>query len=155
MKLHELKTALELHPDASIRFMLPNGKAVAPHAHVTEVAQITKRFIDCGGTLRDDALCRLQTWVANDFDHRLTSRKLLGILNKAASTVLTGDDLEVDVEHEVEFISQFPLEGIELSEAQLLLKLGRRHTACLAPDKCLPKSKTESILFKTLPVITR
>ena len=154
MKLNEFKTALAEHPEATLRFLLPNGESVPAHAHVTEVARIEKRFIDCGGTLRHDLMCRLQTWTANDYEHRLTAKKLLGILNKAASFLST-DDMEVDVEHEVQFISQFPLDSVELDGSQLLLKLTERHTACLALDKCMPPPKHESILFKPLPVLAR
>jgi hypothetical protein len=150
MKLNELKTALAQHPEATIRFLLPHGESVPAHAHVTEVARIEKRFIDCGGTMRSDLHCRLQTWVAQDYEHRLTAGKLHGILNKAAAFLST-DDMEVDVEHEVQFISQFPLASVELDGAQLLLKLSERHTACLAVDKCAPKPKAESIAFKPLP----
>jgi hypothetical protein len=152
MKLNELKAALARHPETTLRFVLPNGENVPAHAHVTEVARIEKRFIDCGGTLRNDLMCRLQTWTANDYEHRLTAGKLLGILNKAGSFLAT-DDMEVDIEHEVQFISQFPLDSVELDGTQLLLKLTERHTACLAMDKCGVSPKIESILFKPLPVI--
>src|SRR5450755_1869816 len=108
MKLNELKNQLGLQPDANVRFLLPDGNFVPVHAHVTEVARIDKRFVDCGGTLRNDSLCRLQTWFADDLDHRLTAGKLVKILEKAKS-FLESDDLEVDVEHEVGYISQFPL----------------------------------------------
>jgi hypothetical protein len=154
MKLNELKTALAEHPHATLRFILPNGDSIPAHAHVTEVARIEKRFIDCGGTLRNDLLCRLQTWTANDYEHRLTAEKLLGILRKAGSFLAT-DDMEVDVEHEVQFISQFPLSSVELDGTQLLLKLTERHTACLALDKCLPPPRLESILFKPLPAFAQ
>ena len=140
MKLSELKEQLARNPDANVRFLLPNGNAIPPHAHVTEVARIDKRFVDCGGTLRNDSLCRLQTWFANDLDHRLTAGKLLKILDKAKS-FLASDDLEVDVEHEAGFISQFPLESVEVLRYAIILHLGTRHTACLAPDKCLPAPK--------------
>jgi len=150
MRLNELKSALAKHPENTLRFILPNGQAVPAHAHVTEVARIEKRFIDCGGTMRNDLMCRLQTWTANDFEHRLTAQKLLGILNKAASFLAT-EEIEVDIEHEVQFISQFPLESVEVGETELLLKLTERHTACLAMDKCGVPPQTESILFKPLP----
>ena len=143
MKLDELKNQLGLQPDANVRFLLPDGNAVPAHAHVTEVARIDKRFVDCGGTLRNDSLCRLQTWFADDTDHRLTAGKLLKILDKARS-FLVSDDLEVDVEHEIGFISQFPLESVEVSPYAIVLHLGTRHTACLAMDKCLPPSKRAS-----------
>ena len=50
MKLTELKSHLARHPNLNIRFALPNGEQVAAHAHVTEVALIDKKFVDCGGT---------------------------------------------------------------------------------------------------------
>lgn len=137
MKLIELKEHLGKKPDANVRFLLPNGDSVPVHAHVTEVARMDKRFVDCGGTLRNDSLCRLQTWFSDDFDHRLTAGKLLKILDKAKS-FLGSDDLEVDVEHEIGFISQFPLESVEISAAEIVLRLTERHTACLALEKCKP-----------------
>ena len=137
MKLDELKQNLAKKPEAKIRFLLPGGGSVPAHAHVTEVARIDKRFVDCGGTLRNDSWCRLQTWFSDDVDHRLTAVKLLKILDKAKS-FLAADDLEVDVEHEAGFISQFPLESVELVPSEIILHLTTRHTACLAPDKCLP-----------------
>jgi hypothetical protein len=143
MKLSELKQHLNRQPDANLRFQLPDGTLVPAHAHVTEVARIDKRFVDCGGTLRNDAFCRLQTWFADDTDHRLTAGKLLKILDQAKS-FLTSDDLEVDVEHEAGYISQFPLESIEVSPEGIIFHLGLRHTACLAMDKCLPAAKPAS-----------
>src|SRR5476651_2313491 len=137
MKLAELKIQLGLQPDANVRFLLPDGNSVPAHAHVTEVARIDKQFVDCGGTLRSDSLCRLQTWFADDTDHRLTANKFLRILEKAKS-FLVSDDLEVDVEHEVGFISQFPLESAEVLPDEIILHLTERHTACLAMDKCMP-----------------
>lgn len=137
MKVAELKNELKRYPEANVRFMLPGGESVPAHAHVTEVARIDKRFIDCGGTLRDDSLCRLQTWFSDDFDHRLTAGKLAKILDKAGP-VLQSDDLEVDVEHELSFITQFPLKAIEASPDEMILRLAERHTACLALDKCKP-----------------
>src|SRR5688572_21789275 len=114
MKLAEIKTALNRHPEAQVRFVLPNGQAIPAHAHVTEVGRVDKRFIDCGGTLRTDSVCRLQSWVTDDTEHRLTAGKLAKILAKAESVTLS-DELDVDVEHEVGFISQFPVASVETS----------------------------------------
>jgi Family of unknown function (DUF6428) len=147
MKLIELKDNLAKQPEANIRFLLPNGDFTPAHAHVTEVARIDKRFVDCGGTLRNDSLCRLQTWFADDVDHRLTAGKLSKILDKAKS-FLESDDLEVDVEHEIGYISQFPLESVEVSQNEIILHLGERHTACLALDKCMPTPAAQPINFK-------
>lgn len=143
MKLSELKNSLGQNSEMNVRFVLPDGTSIPAHAHVTEVARIDKIFVDCGGTLRNDSQCRLQTWFADDIDHRLTAEKLLKILEKAKSFLLS-DDLEVDVEHEVGFISQFPLESIEVSQNEMVLHLTERHTACLAMDKCMPAPATSS-----------
>ena len=124
MNVRELKAVLAAHPNANLRFVLPDGAAVPAHAHVTEVA--------------------------SDLEHRLTVGKLLGILDKAAS-LLGSEELEVDVEHEVEWISQFPLKTAAAKAGELFLQLGVRHTACLAEDKCLPKPSVMSIDFKALP----
>jgi hypothetical protein len=145
MKIAELKSELKKHPEANVCFILPNGESVPAHAHVTEVARIDKRFIDCGGTLRNDSLCRLQTWFSDDTDHRLTAGKLAKILEKAAA-ILQSDDLDVDVEHELGYITQFPLASIEASANEVVLHLLDRHTACLALDKCKPAPQPQSDL---------
>ncbi|MDX1951056.1 MAG: DUF6428 family protein [Verrucomicrobiota bacterium] len=137
MKLKAFKEILAAHPEAHVRFLLPTGEMIPVHAHVTEAARIDKHFVDCGGTVREDSLCRLQTWVADDLDHRLLAGKLHRILNKAAS-ILKSDELEVDIEHEVGFISQFPLESVDASAGEVTLRLTTRHTACLAMELCCP-----------------
>jgi len=143
MKITELKKELNSHPAAHLRFALPNGESIPAHAHVTEVARVDKRFIDCGGTLRSDSHCRLQTWFSDDLDHRLTAGKLAKILDMAAP-VLGPEDLEVDVEHEAGFITQFPLTALDVTAGEIILRLSERHTACLAPDKCMPSKKIMS-----------
>ena len=138
MKIRELKESLRKHPEAHVRFQLPDGSLIVAHAHVTEAARVDKRFVDCGGTFREESLCRLQTWPGEDLDHRLNAKKLLKILEKA-KPVLISEDLEIDVEHEIGYISQFPLERIEASDGEVVLRLSARHTACLAQDQCCPK----------------
>ena len=151
MKLSELKKELASHKDWNVKFVLPSGEFVPVHGHVTEVARIDKKYVDCGGTFRTDSFCRLQTWVADDLKHRLTAGKLLGILNKA-SEFLETEEIDVDVEHEMGVITQFPLESVKISIDALLLQLGERHTACLAMEKCLP-SEPKAVQFKPIPVL--
>lgn len=150
MKVSELKQHLTQNSERVVRFRLPGGITVPIHAHVTEVARIDKRFVDCGGTLRTDSMCRLQTWVADDVDHRLHAGKLLKILNKAATSVLMSEELDVDVEHEQGVISQYPLSAIEVIDGEIILQLDHRHTACLAEDRCI-RPPDNSIFFKPLP----
>jgi hypothetical protein len=104
------------------------------------VARIDKRFVDCGGTFRSDSFCRLQTWMADDFDHRLRADKLLRILDKAASFLGT-DEIEVDVEYELGVITHSPVVSATISPDAILFNLEERRTACLAPEKCLPPAE--------------
>jgi hypothetical protein len=150
MQISELKETLSENAYRNVRFILPTGTKAPPHAHVTEVAMIEKKFIDCGGTFRTDSVCRLQTWFADDTDHRLTAGKLLAILEKSASFLGTRD-LEVDVEHEAPFVSQFPIEKIEVDGESLTIRLGVKHTACLAEDRCLPPNLNKTSILTPLP----
>jgi hypothetical protein len=103
---------------------------------VTEVGQITKHFIDCGGTVRDEKTANFQLWEANDFDHRLAPQKLLDIIN-LSEKILGIEDLEIEVEYQDETISKYGLE-FNGKEFVLVVKL----TNCLAPDKCgIPSNK--------------
>lgn len=137
MTLSELKSELARNPELPIRFYFPNGQAIPAHAHVTEVALIDKKFIDCGGTFRNQSMCRLQTWVSDDYHHRLKSGVLLKILERSSS-FLQRDDIEVDVEHELEYITQFPIGSVVPDGREMMVRLTPRHSDCLAKEKCCP-----------------
>ena len=106
MRLSEIKTVLE--NQSNIAFELPNGDLVPSHFHVTEVGKITKHFIDCGGTVRNEEVANFQLWNANDYDHRLHPDKLLKIIH-LSEKVLDLGDLEIEVEYQAETIGKFGL----------------------------------------------
>jgi len=137
MNATEFKKVLRAHAKAELRFLLPDGGLIPAHAHVTEVGRIDKSFMDCGGTFRSESICRLQTWVAQDTEHRLTPGKLADILNRAGE-ILKIDPLPVEVEYEDGFLSQFPVAAAEMSDGCLVIALTTKHTDCLAKDLCLP-----------------
>jgi hypothetical protein len=138
MNLAEFQTLLNAHPDKTLRLTLPDGRAVAAEFHVTEVGHVTKRFIDCGGTVRSVESVTLQTWVAeNDAAHRLTAGKLAKIIGLAAP-VLPTHDLPVEIEHEDAVISQYPVSGHSMEGDTLVFTLGVKHTDCLAKELCCP-----------------
>ncbi len=141
MKLPELKELLGQHYSKTVRFILPAGSRISLHTRVTEAAQVCKRFVDCGETFRTDSVCRLQTWFQDDTDHRLSAGKLLKILDKSAGS-LQNDSLEVEVEHEAPFISQFPIVGIDLEQHSISFRLGVQHTDCLVQDRCVPREQS-------------
>jgi Family of unknown function (DUF6428) len=140
MTFADLLQALTLAPaDSAVRFLLPDGGLIPAHAHVTEVGRVDKRFIDCGGTVRSDAHCLLQTWVADDVEHRIKASTLAGILAKGRELV-ADESLPVQVEYEEDLITQFPLTDHSTEDGVLYLHLGLRHTDCLAKDVCIPGS---------------
>jgi hypothetical protein len=135
MNLDTFARVLAENPAAPLHLMLPDGDFVPAHFHVTEVGRVQKDFIDCGGTVRSSAACVLQVWVADDRDHRLDATKLASILRLAAP-ILKTTDLPVEVEYEDGRVSQFPVSAAEATPSGILLHLGTKHTACLAPDRC-------------------
>lgn len=137
MNLSEFKSHLQRSPQHELRFVLPDGGMIEPHAHITEVGRIEKTFIDCGGTIRRAAHCSLQAWVADDTEHRLEPSRLASIIDKAAP-ILGEEDLGVEIEYQDGLISQFPVVAAEVFDGALLFHLTTKNTDCLAKDVCMP-----------------
>lgn len=135
MDLKVLKKSLSDAPNGVIQFKVPGRNFIPDHFHVTEVARVQKDFVDCGGTLRSEAACVLQIWVADDLEHRLSTDKLARILDSAVG-VLKSDDLPVQVEYESDTISRFLVSSANVEESTVVLQLAALHTGCLAPDRC-------------------
>jgi hypothetical protein len=134
MKLSQVKS--QLGHLTTLNFILPDGTVVSPHFHVTEVGQVTKKYIDCGGTLRNESMISFQLWAAEDFDHRLGAAKLLDII-QLAERVLELPDLEVEVEYQGDTIGRY---GLDFAGSNF--HLTARQTDCLAKDKCgIPTEK--------------
>ena len=97
MNLSELKSLLACHPGRHFRLSLPDDSAVPVSFHVTEVGRVHKNFLDCGGTLRETTICQLQVWVGEDYDHRIETGKMAGILEKGKS-LLSDESVPVEIE---------------------------------------------------------
>lgn len=137
LSLQQLVEALNKSDGRIVRFELPTTTLLSPHVHVTEVARVDKKFVDCGGTLRTESSCRLQIYQADDTEHRITAAKFAQVLAKGAG-VLNSLSLPVEIEVEAPYLSVFPIVASRLDEKQVILSLGMRHTACLAEDVCFP-----------------
>jgi len=138
MRLSEVKIALQKLE--TIGFKLPNGDLVPSHFHVTEVGKITKNFIDCGGTVRQEKKANFQLWNADDYNHRLHPEKLLSII-ELSEKILDIKDLEIEVEYQSETIGKF---GLDFDGIYFLLTSTK--TDCLAIDACgIPEEKPSKI----------
>jgi len=54
MKLNDLIAALNKATDTFPRFVSPHGDRIPAHAHIAEVADAVKNFVDCGGVTSVD-----------------------------------------------------------------------------------------------------
>ncbi|MBI1837647.1 MAG: hypothetical protein HYR91_10335 [Flavobacteriia bacterium] len=134
MKLSEIKPLLKTIE--TVTFILPNGQFVPTHFHVTEVGMITKNFIDCGGTVREEKVVNFQLWEANDFDHRLAPQKLKNII-ELSEKILNLQDAEIEVEYQQDTVGKYNLDF----DGNHFLLLSKQ-TNCLAQDKCgIPSEK--------------
>lgn len=135
MTLSEIKK--HLSQLETISFTLPDGSLVPNHFHVTEVGKVTKHFIDCGGTVREEKKVNFQLWNADDYDHRLHPEKLVKIIT-LSEDIFNLQDLEIEVEYQGEqTIQKFGLEFQNNS-----FQLTSLVTDCLAKDKCgIPEPK--------------
>lgn len=134
MKLSDVKTALA--DISELNFKLPDGSLVPSHFHVTEVGQISKSFIDCGGVIRHEKKVAFQLWEANDYDHRLHPEKLVSIINLSVDK-LGIEDAEIEVEYQGSTIQKY---GLDFKNNEFLLTTTQ--TDCLAKDNCgIPMEK--------------
>ncbi len=145
MKISEIKAKLE--ELESVDFRLENGHKVPSHFHVTEVGEVTKHFIDCGGTVRHEKKANFQLWNANDFDHRLKPLKLLNII-ELSEKVLGLGDLEIEVEYQAETIGKYEL---DIEGSTFVLKA--KQTDCLASDSCGISADKQRIKLSDLQMV--
>jgi len=135
----KLSTIKEILPTLdNVEFQLADGTFVPEHFHVTEIGQITKHFIDCGGVIRTEKVVNFQLWDANDYEHRLKPTKLLNII-RLSEEKLGIEDAEIEVEYQNETIGKFDL---DFDGRHFILK--NKQTACLAGDACgIPAEKQD------------
>ena len=120
----------------TLSFQLANGHFVPEHFHITEVGNVTRNYIDCGGVQRQENRLNLQLWVASDTNHRLKPNVLLNIL-QLAEKQLDCSDIEVEVEYQQNTIGRY-----KLAFDGAVFQLINTQTACLAPDQCgIPQEK--------------
>ena len=128
MKLSEIKEILPTLEN--VEFQLEDATFVPEHFHVTEVGEITKKFIDCGGVIRNEKVVNFQLWNADDYEHRLKPGKLLNII-RLSENKLGIEDAEIEVEYQSTTIGKYDL---EFNGKHFILK--NKKTACLAEDAC-------------------
>jgi hypothetical protein len=128
MKISEFKNHLK--GLTAVQFVKPDGSAVPAHFHITEIGQIDKKYIDCGGTVRLESYITMQLWESEDHWHRLVPSKLASIIALAEKTLNIGD-YTIEVEYQAETIAKF---GLRFANGIFILQTTQ--TTCLASDQC-------------------
>jgi len=146
MKLSEVKSIL--NQLETVEFQLENGQFVPEHFHVTEVGQVHKNFIDCGGVIRTETKVNFQLWNADDYDHRLKPGKLAQII-RLSEEQLGIEDADIEVEYQAETIGKYDL---DFNGKSFVLK--NKQTACLATDACGIPSQKPKVKIGELPIRT-
>jgi hypothetical protein len=147
MKLSEIKSLLPTLND--VVFRLENGTFVPEHFHVTEVGMITKRFIDCGGTLRTEKAVNFQLWYDKDTEHKLKPSKLLRIIEFSEKQIGL-EESNIEVEYQGETIGKYSL---DFDGTHFILK--NTVTTCLASDKCGIPQKKQKIQLSDLHILNQ
>ena len=128
----------------TLKFQLPNGQFVPSHFHITEVGNVKRNYIDCGGKLREENKINLQLWVASDTNHRLKPNNILEIL-QLTEKQLGYSNLELEVEYQQNTVGRY-----KLAFDGTVFQLINTQTACLAPDQCgIPQEKPRVRLSTT------
>ena len=135
MTVAALKVALAQAPDRVLSVVWPDGEPIEPYFHVTEIGRVQRDFVDCGGTVRRQVTCLLQTWLGEDTGHRLTGGRLLKAFAHA-DRILGGDDLPVELEYEACNVVQLLVVSAVVQADHIVLQLGSKHTDCLAREVC-------------------
>lgn len=150
MTLSELED--QLSRAHHLRFRLPDGTSVVAHAHLTEAGETTRRFVDCGGTLRTERALSLQLWSADDVDHRLSPDKALAIISSTRARLGLGEDAD-ELEVHVEYQGPDTIARYGLSADGDAFRLVGLTTACLALERCgLPQADVTSAVTSAGPI---
>lgn len=142
MKLSNVKEILPTLDN--VEFRVENGTFIPEHFHVTEIGIVTKHFIDCGGTIRNEKVVNFQLWNANDLEHRLKPTKLLNII-KLSEEKLGIEDSEIEVEYQSNTIGKYDL---DFNGKHFVLK--NKQTACLASDACGVPAEKQKVQLSEL-----
>ena len=142
MKLSDFK--IHISKVDKVNFQLENGTFLPSHFHITEIGLSNKKFIDCGGVIRNENLISFQLWHANDFNHRLKPKNVLEIISIAENAIIS-EDLEIEVEYQDSTIGKY---NVSFDGKNFILL--NKKTNCLAEDQCGIEIKKPKISLSQL-----
>ena len=76
MTIQELKNTLT--QVEQLVFRMEDGNKIPSHFHITEVGQIEKRFIDCGGTVRHEKKASTRAGQTSEDNRVIRTKNCIG-----------------------------------------------------------------------------
>jgi len=146
MDTQELFTVLENNKNKSLLFEYAPNQLVAANYHITEVKHLTIDSVDCGAQTDAWKETIIQLWESpkelgkTEF---MTVTKAQSILEKVGKIKPYTLDAEVKFEYSntTFHTAQLFVDGFEVRESNLIIKLSVEKTDCKAKDLCVPEEK--------------
>ncbi|QCU90997.1 DUF6428 family protein [Thiomicrorhabdus sediminis] len=109
---------------------------------------VSRNLIDCGGVTRHEQAVHFQLWLGDDLDHKLTSSRVLKIIEQSQSVLNSGEsESVVIIEYQVEvgemsLFALFEIIDYKKTGTQLVFYLDSVKTNCLAADRARQTSSS-------------
>jgi hypothetical protein len=141
MKVTMFIDVLKENSGKELIFMYSQNGFVAPGYHLTEVKNVQFDTTDCGGKQNFWEETHLQLWEnpeESDKQSYMTTNKILSILEKVDGINPMKRSTEVKIEYGNEGFNTgiMPIDGFEISDSKVLVKLFEEGARCKASDVC-------------------
>lgn len=150
MKTQELFNMLEDNKGKSLLFEYAPNQLVAANYHITEVKHLAIDSVDCGAQTDAWKETIIQLWESPKELGKIefmSVAKALEILKKVGEMKPYTLNAETKFEYSnaTFHTAQLFVDGFEIKENNLIIKLAVEKTDCKAKDACAPPSKKEMI----------
>lgn len=141
MKVTEFIEVLHVNKGKALKFLYKQGAFVAPNYHLTEVKNVLFDTTDCGGKRDTWEETHFQLWENPKEEGKLdfmTTDKILQILDKVngLNPIKGSTELKIEYGNEDFNTGVMPVEGLELYENEIIVKLFEEAARCKANDVC-------------------
>jgi hypothetical protein len=150
MKVTTFMDVLKENRGKELKFMYRQNGFVAPGYHLTEVKNVQFDTTDCGGKRNFWEETHLQLWEnpeESDKESYMTTNKILSILEKVDGINPLKGSTEVKIEYGNEGFNTgvMPIDGFEISDSQVLVKLFEEGARCKANESCGILDKVDKV----------
>lgn len=141
MKVNEFIKLLEEQKGKELLFAYSNDKLVRANYHLTEVKNVQFDTTDCGGKRNFWEETHFQLWEnPQEMDKKryMLTDKILSILNRVdgINPLMKSTIVKIEYGNEGFNTAVMPIEGVEVGEKTVVIKLFEEEARCKANDAC-------------------